>query len=106
MGKLMTSSIIEILSRMCFERTISKNPKFEYRNPKQIRNTNDQILETYAFVLYFVLVTLGFVSNFGFRASNLCFDFGSIVAPLSNGTLFTKWLPCVAGPSAVPDEEI
>jgi len=45
-----------------------KNPKSEYRNPKQIRNSNVQKKQTKKTVEF---GTFGFVSNFGFRASNL-----------------------------------
>jgi hypothetical protein len=46
-----------------------KNPKAKYRNPKQIRNSNVQKTANKEKIYGFV--TFGFVSNFGFRASNL-----------------------------------
>jgi hypothetical protein len=58
-----------------------ENPKSEYRNPKQIRNLKvpkQQTKKTFDFG------TFGFVSNFGFRASNLesALSLGSFVAIL------------------------
>jgi hypothetical protein len=57
---------------------MDKNPKFEYRNPKQFSNSNDQSFETYCFLLldcmvHFSVLNVVFpsfeiVSNFGFRA--------------------------------------
>ena len=51
------------------------NPKFEYRNPKQIRNSNAQnkqeSIHSITMNLFGTLEfwSLEFVSNFGFRAS-------------------------------------
>jgi len=45
-----------------------KNPKSEYRNPKQIRNSKIQKKQTKK---VFEFETFGFVTNFGFRASDL-----------------------------------
>lgn len=42
-----------------------KNSKHEYRISKQIQNYNDKMFETFEFW------KLKFVSNFGFRYSNL-----------------------------------
>jgi hypothetical protein len=47
------------------------NSKFEYRNPKQIQNSNFQIKERYYLLWSFGFWTLVLVSNFGFRASDL-----------------------------------
>ena len=44
------------------------NSKFEYRNSKQIRNSNVQIFKTY-FSCYFGHLKI--VLDFGFRASDL-----------------------------------
>jgi len=49
----------------------SKNPKFEYRNPKQIRNSNVQKQQTKK--RHLNLEPLDLFPNFGFRASNLEF---------------------------------
>jgi len=47
----------------------SENPKSEYRNPKQIRNSKVQKGQTKKRIIEFG--AFGFVSNFGFRASGL-----------------------------------
>ncbi len=56
------------------------NPKFEYRNTKQIQNSNKQNskwafgtfkLLSFRFVLNFCYLNFVFVSCFGFRASDL-----------------------------------
>jgi RND superfamily putative drug exporter len=50
----------------------SENPKFEIRNPKQIQSTNSQISKPDKAQLPLRRVSnLGFVSNFGFRNSDL-----------------------------------
>ena len=63
-----------------FEIRISKletnmllNPKFEYRNPKQIRNSNVQMTKTFG-ILNFCHLDLFRISDFVLRAF-LCFIF-------------------------------
>jgi uncharacterized protein (DUF2147 family) len=50
---------------------MNKNPKYEYRNPKQIQNSNIKITSPHSFEHY----DFGFVSNFGFRNWNLTWRF-------------------------------
>jgi hypothetical protein len=45
-------------------RRMNRNPNFEYRNPKQIRNSNDQLSAFRAW-------DFGFVSDFDIRISDL-----------------------------------
>lgn len=50
---------------------ISRNQKFEYQNPKQIRMTKTQMFKSrQLFVLSFENLNFVFVSDFGFRASD------------------------------------
>ncbi len=56
-------------------RDVVKNPKSEYRNPKQARNTNVQNGLYHAF-LSFAFLSFEIVSDFGIRISDFYLDFG------------------------------
>jgi len=74
----------EVLERFVYDAPRSINPKSEVRNPKQIQRTKTQILnQTDGEVSNIGTWDLGFVLDFGFRAS----DFTSV----SIGTLPKAW---------------
>ena len=60
------------MSGNCKSYTIMVNPKLEYRNPKQIRNSNFQMTETAIGNQNVLNINiLNIVSNFVLRISNL-----------------------------------
>jgi hypothetical protein len=67
---------VGVISRKTFDdphATRKLNPKSETRNPKQIRNSKAPMFETHVLcaVLNFEFQPFGFVSDFGFRISDL-----------------------------------